>query len=192
MAVFSVNAAHRIHDRLARRLVRFPQQFFEATPSGRILNRFSKDINDVDSQLSERWQFLLMCSLRVLSILIMLCVASWVFIPVLVVILGLYIYFREYYRRTARELQRIESISRSPVYAHFTEVMGGTDTIHAYVRKLLTLNKTEPPRAFPIWVHGHIPPTYDSTWRTDLPHGRVWYEGCAGIFYMLQHYLSYF
>ena len=104
MAVFSVNAAHRIHDRLARRLVRFPQQFFEATPSGRILNRFSKDINDVDSQLSERWQFLLMCSLRVLSILVMLCVASWVFIPVLVVILGLYVQTEHLYNIQCSEI----------------------------------------------------------------------------------------
>ena len=79
------------------------------------MDRFSRDMADVDTVLLERWESLLMCSLRVISILVMVTISSSIFAAVLVPIAGFYMYFREHYRRTARELQRLESMSRSPV-----------------------------------------------------------------------------
>lgn len=38
----------------------------------------------------------------------------------------------QYYRRTSRELQRLDSISRSPVYNHFSETLNGVDSVRAY------------------------------------------------------------
>ena len=38
----------------------------------------------------------------------------------------------QYYRRTSRELQRLDSISRSPVYNHFSEMLNGVDSVRAY------------------------------------------------------------
>merc|ERR1740138_1872527 len=98
------------------------------------MNRFSKDVADIDMQLYERWEFLFMCTLRVVSILVMSSVASPTFAVAIVPLLLLYLYFREFYRRTAREIQRVESMSRSPVLAHFAEVISGTDTLRCYSR----------------------------------------------------------
>jgi len=38
----------------------------------------------------------------------------------------------QYYRRTSRELQRLDSISRSPIYSYFSETLTGIDTIRAF------------------------------------------------------------
>ena len=79
------------------------------------MDRFSRDMADIVTVRLERGESLLMCSLRVLSILVMVTISSSIFAAVLVQIMGFYMYFRVHYRRTARELQRLESMSRSPV-----------------------------------------------------------------------------
>ena len=58
------------------------------------MDRFSRDMADVDTVLLERWESLLMCSLRVLSILVMVTISSSIFAAVLVPIAGFYMYFR--------------------------------------------------------------------------------------------------
>jgi ATP-binding cassette subfamily C (CFTR/MRP) protein 1 len=66
-----------------------------------------------------------------------ICVTTPVFIAVLVPLGALYMYIQRYYLRSNRELKRLESISRSPIYAHFQESLGGLSTIRALVFSIL-------------------------------------------------------
>ncbi|KAJ3398512.1 hypothetical protein HDV05_002445, partial [Chytridiales sp. JEL 0842] len=104
----------------------------DKAPMGRILNRFSKDVNVVDEVLPRVFQGYFRTLFSVLSVLVVNSIGSWVFV-IFVVPLGiLYMYFQKYYISTSRELKRLESTSRSPIYAHFQETLCGVSTIRAY------------------------------------------------------------
>jgi ATP-binding cassette, subfamily C (CFTR/MRP), member 1 len=89
-----VAASRSLHGELARATLRSPLAFFDATPVGRVLNRFSKDLGDLDLMLPDRWQWLLMCSLRVGSILLVLSVVSPLFAACLLPIMALYLHYQ--------------------------------------------------------------------------------------------------
>lgn len=64
--------------------------------------------------------------------LVVICIASPWFSPLILPLAGLYLYIQRYYLRTSRELKRLDSVSRSPIYAHFQESLSGLSTIRAY------------------------------------------------------------
>ena len=105
--------------------------FFDTTPTGRILNRFSSDIYRVDEVLARVFNMLFANLARSSFTLIVISVTTPPF-TALIVPLGLTYYFiQRYYLRTSRELKRLDSVSRSPIYAHFQESLGGLSTIRA-------------------------------------------------------------
>jgi ABC-type multidrug transport system fused ATPase/permease subunit len=106
--------------------------FFETTPVGRILNRFSSDIYKVDEVIARSFNMLFVNTGRAAFTLGVIAFSTPMFM-ILVPPLGLvYIVFQKYYLRTSRELKRLDSVSRSPIYAHFQESLGGVSTIRAY------------------------------------------------------------
>ncbi|PQE11407.1 abc metal ion transporter protein [Rutstroemia sp. NJR-2017a BVV2] len=107
-----VQASRKLHERMAFAIFRSPMSFFETTPAGRILNRFS--------------------SARALFTLGVISSAVPAFIALIVPLSGVYYWVQRYYLRTSRELKRLDSVSRSPIYAHFQESLGGVGTIRAY------------------------------------------------------------
>jgi ATP-binding cassette subfamily C (CFTR/MRP) protein 1 len=122
LAAFGVNAAESLHKNLLSSILRAPQSFFDTTPMGRIISRFSKDIYSIDLELSDFLDFFLFCSLTVVtSIATIMYVTPW--FGITVIPLGFF-YFRilNYFREVSRETKRLDSISRSPVFAHFSEV----------------------------------------------------------------------
>lgn len=58
------------------------------------------------------------------------------FVALIVPLSGVYYWVQRYYLRTSRELKRLDSVSRSPIYAHFQESLGGITTIRAYRQQL--------------------------------------------------------
>ena len=128
----SIEASRKLHERIAYAIFRSPMSFFETTPSGRILNRFSSDIYRVDEVLSRTFNMLFVNSARAFYTLILIAASTPVFVALIIPLAAIYLYIQRYYLRTSRELKRLDSISRSPIYAHFQESLGGITTIRAY------------------------------------------------------------
>lgn len=69
---------------------------------------------------------------RAMFTLVVISVANPAFIALIIPLSGVYYWVQRYYLRTSRELKRLDSVSRSPIYAHFQESLGGISTIRAY------------------------------------------------------------
>ena len=125
----SLRCSERLHDKMVLAILQAPVLFFDSNPVGRILNRFSKDVGCLDELLPKTFlgsiqRVLLMFA----SIIIPTVTNPWLLFPVVPLIL-LILYISKYYLKTSRELKRLESICRSPVFSHFSETLNGVDTI---------------------------------------------------------------
>jgi len=118
-----------------------PMSFFDTTPLGRILNRFSKDTYTADEQLPQTVRWYLASMARVIGVVIYICFVTPMFIVGLVPITIFYRAAQKYYIKTSRELSRLDSISRSPIYALFSEVLDGLPTIRAFNCELRLIKK---------------------------------------------------
>ncbi|KAI9706829.1 MAG: hypothetical protein M1820_004800 [Bogoriella megaspora] len=128
----SIEASRKLHERMAFAIFRSPMSFFETTPAGRILNRFSSDIYKVDEVLARTFDMLFVNAARAAFTLVVISTSTPIFVAFILPLGGLYLYIQRYYLRTSRELKRLDSISRSPIYAHFQESLAGISTIRAY------------------------------------------------------------
>ncbi|KAF6206403.1 hypothetical protein GE061_017636 [Apolygus lucorum] len=125
-------ARRRLHKNLLDSVLQLPIKIFEMTPLGRILARFSTDINVIDKKLctsiQRLTQFLLLCCS---AIVVNSIVTPW-FITIAVPICTLYYFVQKFYRCSSRELQRLDSISRTPILSHLAESITGLETIRAF------------------------------------------------------------
>lgn len=121
-----------LHKRMLDRVLRAPMSWFNTTPSGRIMNRFSKDIDTVDVTIRFNVRLLMVIALRSVTSLILISVGSVYSIILIVPIVLLYFLFQIFYVSTSRQLKRIESTTKSPIYSHFNETIMGTSSIRAF------------------------------------------------------------
>ncbi|KAI0603284.1 P-loop containing nucleoside triphosphate hydrolase protein [Biscogniauxia sp. FL1348] len=128
----SIEASRKLHERMATAIFRAPMSFFDTTPAGRILNRFSSDVYRLDEVLARTFNMLFVNLARSAFTLIVISVGTPVFATLIIPLGAVYYWVQRYYLRTSRELKRLDSVSRSPIYAHFQESLGGIGTIRAY------------------------------------------------------------
>jgi ATP-binding cassette subfamily C (CFTR/MRP) protein 1 len=132
LATFGVEASRAMHIGLLKSILRAPMSFFDTTPTGRILSRFSKDMHTIDQELADYLDFVIFMFLSLLVTISTIVFATPWFGIALIPLGYLYIRILNYFRDVSRETKRLESLSRSPVYAHFSETLGGLSTIRAY------------------------------------------------------------
>ncbi|XP_065046828.1 ABC transporter C family member 2-like isoform X2 [Musa acuminata AAA Group] len=128
----SLYAAKRLHDAMLHSILRAPMVFFHTNPLGRIINRFAKDLGDIDRSVAVFVNMFLGQISQLLSTFVLIGIVSttslWAIMPLLILFYAAYLY----YQSTAREVKRLDSITRSPVYAQFAEALNGLSTIRAY------------------------------------------------------------
>ena len=128
----SIEASRKLHERMAWAIFRSPMSFFETTPAGRILNRFSSDMYRIDEQLARTFNQLFVNAARATFTLVVISYSTPIFIALIIPLGTIYLYIQRYYLRASRELKRLDSVTRSPIFAHFQESLGGITTIRAF------------------------------------------------------------
>ncbi|XP_074640753.1 ATP-binding cassette sub-family C member 10-like [Tubulanus polymorphus] len=143
-------AAKIIHSKLLMSILKAPMKFFDTTPLGRIINRFSTDVYGIDDSLPFMLNILLAQTYGLLGTVVITCYGLPWFLILLVPLGALYYIIQRYYRHTSREMKRLTSVSLSPVYAHFSETVNGLSTIRAFrqnkrfqVKNLLNLDRNQ-------------------------------------------------
>ncbi|XP_031240697.1 canalicular multispecific organic anion transporter 1 [Mastomys coucha] len=126
------NASKTLHGQLLTNILRAPMSFFDTTPTGRIVNRFAGDISTVDDMLPQTLRSWVMCFLGIVSTLVMICMATPIFIVVIIPLSIFYISVQVFYVATSRQLRRLDSVTKSPIYSHFSETVSGLPVIRAF------------------------------------------------------------
>uniref|UniRef100_A0A674BGX9 Canalicular multispecific organic anion transporter 2-like n=1 Tax=Salmo trutta TaxID=8032 RepID=A0A674BGX9_SALTR len=134
LAMGNIGAARKLHYALLDNKFHTPQSFFDTTPIGRVINRFSKDIYVIDEALPSTVLMFLGTFFSSLSTMIVIVTSTPIFAVVIAPLAFIYIFVQRFYVATSRQLKRLESVSRSPIYSHFSETVTGTSIIRAYGR----------------------------------------------------------
>ncbi|XP_016051783.1 PREDICTED: multidrug resistance-associated protein 1 [Miniopterus natalensis] len=135
VSIGGIFASRRLHLDLLHNVLWSPMSFFDRTPSGNLVNRFSKEMDTVDSMIPQVIKMFMGSLFNVIGACIIILLAT----PVAAVVippLGLiYFFVQRFYVASSRQLKRLESVSRSPVYSHFNETLLGVSVIRAFAEQ---------------------------------------------------------
>ncbi|XP_078785939.1 ATP-binding cassette sub-family C member 5 isoform X1 [Oryzias latipes] len=130
----TLRASSKLHDDLFHKILRCPMKFFDVTPTGRILNRFSKDMDEVDTRLPfQAEMFIQNGILVVLCLGVIACVFPW-FLVALAPLALVFSVLHSVSRVFIRELKRLDNVTMAPFVSHITSSIQGLTTLQAYGR----------------------------------------------------------
>ncbi|XP_050313562.1 probable multidrug resistance-associated protein lethal(2)03659 [Anthonomus grandis grandis] len=127
-----MRASTNLHNTMFRSITRATMRFFNTNSAGRILNRFSKDMGQIDEMLTSSLIDVLQIGLTLLGIIVVVAIVStWLLLPTCVVAIIFY-FMRIFYLKTSRSVKRLEGTTRSPVFSHLNATLQGLTTIRAF------------------------------------------------------------
>jgi ATP-binding cassette subfamily C (CFTR/MRP) protein 12 len=131
-SVATLAASKRLHSTVFRSVLRARIDWHDSQPTGRTLARFTGDVDTVDSTLPSTLEtcleFLTNCFF---SVVLIVCIFPG-FLAVLLPLLCLFVFITDLFRRVARELKRLDNLSRAPLVSHATATASGLSTIRAF------------------------------------------------------------
>jgi len=130
--VMGLRAARISYTRLSNSILAAPMLFFETVPSGRILNRFTSDTDQMDFQLLMQLSQWINCISSVVGALSLICIVNPWFLCALPLFGLVYMSIYRLSNAATRDLQRLEAVSRSPIFTQFSETLNGLSTIRAF------------------------------------------------------------
>ncbi|XP_063983102.1 ATP-binding cassette sub-family C member 4-like [Diachasmimorpha longicaudata] len=139
--VVCIKSSQRLHDNAFSALIRTGMQFFSMNPSGRILNRFSKDIDAIDDLLPKTLQDAAIAMTITCGVIVITCTINPIFLaPFAVITYALY-WMAKIYVKTSKNLKRLEAVMKAPVFTHLNLTMNGLMTIRAFSGQELLLGE---------------------------------------------------
>ncbi|KAL4887673.1 hypothetical protein BJY04DRAFT_212701 [Aspergillus karnatakaensis] len=128
----SLHASYGIHKRLLNTVMHAKFKFFDSTPLGQLMNRFSKDVEALDQEVAPVAIGMLHSLASVIMIVILISIITPGFLIAAVFISIIYFALGAIYLNGSRDMKRLESVQRSPLYQQFGETLNGIVTIRAY------------------------------------------------------------
>ncbi|KAM7349634.1 ATP-binding cassette sub-family C member 4-like isoform 2-T2 [Cochliomyia hominivorax] len=126
-----MHASKVLHDRMFGCILKATMRFFDTNPSGRILNRFSKDMGNIDDSLPRFMSEFTHLAFVMLGVLVVICIVN----PILLIAVGLVaivdFVIIKLYLRSSQDLKRLEGTRRSPVFSHVSATKSGLATIRS-------------------------------------------------------------
>ncbi|CAG2109404.1 unnamed protein product [Medioppia subpectinata] len=132
MNLATLRGARLLHNDMLHHIFRAPMSFFDTTPMGRILNRFSRDVDICDTMLGMNIRMTMIQTFRAISAFVVMAIETPLVLVAILPIGLIYLFVQRLYIPTSRQLRRIESTTRSPIYIHFSETLTGATSIRAY------------------------------------------------------------
>lgn len=132
MSIGGILASRHLHQSMLYDVLRSPMSFFERTPSGNLVNRFAKEMDTIDSVIPSILKMFMGSMFNVVGSCVIILIATPL-VALIIPVLGLlYFFVQRFYVASSRQLKRLESVSRSPIYTHFNETLLGTSVIRAF------------------------------------------------------------
>merc|ERR1712223_1419525 len=128
----TLTGAKTLHNKMLGNILRNPLSFFDTTPQGRILNRFGKDVDVLDTTMAMLIRGWITCLLAVTSTFLIISYTTPLFLIPIAVVMCCYYFVQRIYVATSRQLKRLESVTKSPIFSHFGETLNGVATIRAF------------------------------------------------------------
>nr|XP_042912522.1 multidrug resistance-associated protein 1 [Parasteatoda tepidariorum] len=127
-----ITAAGRFHNKMLNSLIKSPMSFFDSTPMGRITNRFSSDLDVIDTEIYSQIESWLNCILYAFASFYMIGRNAPIFLASLPPLGIIYYIFLKLHLNTYRQIRRLESTTKSPIYSQLLESIQGVSSIGAY------------------------------------------------------------
>jgi ATP-binding cassette subfamily C (CFTR/MRP) protein 1 len=124
-------------------ILKSKMRFFESTPVGRIINRFSKDIEAIESMIPSAYNLFMRNLFFLLTTILTISISTPLFLIPFGPILILYLICQRYYLGAMRQIRRLNSINKSPIFSHFGETINGLSTIRCFKKQNEFIKKME-------------------------------------------------